>query len=335
MRMTGEKQNLVRRAKFSQCVERVAAAARIEVDKNVIENDRQGVHMICIFANQRQPHRQIELLGGTAAQKLRRNPDAVSALNLDFTTVERSNHAHVAALRHGLALCNTPAFVPSLDKTSFQLRELGLGRLKRGFLIGVHVEEQPGFGHFNRNPFQFMNQAAALFVDFSEFEKLLFIGCGCFGQQHTNIGLNLLDLLRDLRNIVPGAYCGFIERACLLIQLQKTVQLHDPCINVGLMDFVLAGKFSDFQFDFARLIFGLPQLDVACIQTLRTFSNLRIERGCALQPCPVPDHRRYGNEAQNGAGVVVLVKLETQNSDPNQEDKKAKCKPRWSLSVLQ
>src|SRR2546425_796460 len=313
MRMTGEKQNLVRRAKFSQCVERVAAAAGIEVDKNVIENDRQGVHMICVFANQRQPHRQIELLGGTAAQNLRRNPDAVSALNLDFTT----------------------AFVPSLDKTSFQLRELGLGRLKRGFLIGVHVEEQPGFGHFNRNPFQFMNQAAALFVDFSEFEKLLFIGCGCFGQQHTNIALNLLDLLRDLRNIVPGAYCGFIERACLLIQLQKTVQLHDPCINVGLMDFVLAWKFSDFRFDFARLIFGLPQLDVACIQTLRTFSYLRIERGCALQPCPVPDHRSYGNEAQNGPGVVVLGKPETQNSDPNQEDKKAKCKARWSQSVLQ
>src|SRR5207247_3874328 len=102
MRMTGEKQNLVRRAKFSKCVEGVAAAAGIEVDKNVIENDRQGVHMICIFANQRQPHRQIELLGGTAAQNLRRNSDAVSALNLDFTTVERGNHAHVAAIRHNL-----------------------------------------------------------------------------------------------------------------------------------------------------------------------------------------------------------------------------------------
>src|SRR5437773_10399162 len=109
MRMTGEKQNLVRRAKFSECVERVAAAAGIEVDKNVIENDRQGVHMICVFANQRQPHRQIELLGGTAAQNPRRNPDAVSALNLDFTTAERSNPAHVTAPRHDLQTRSTLA----------------------------------------------------------------------------------------------------------------------------------------------------------------------------------------------------------------------------------
>src|SRR5215813_8767039 len=111
---------------------------------------------------------------------------------------------------------------------------------------------------------------------------ILSIRCGCFREQHMNMGLNLFDLLRDLRNLVPGAYYGFIERACLLIQLQKTVQLHDSCIDVGLMDFVLAGKFPDFRFDLARLIFGPPKLDVACIQTLSTFSNLGIERSCAL-----------------------------------------------------
>src|SRR5438309_3076189 len=59
MRMAGEKQNLMGFAKLTEGVERIEASIGVEVDKDVIEHNRQGIDMVCVFANQRQPHRQI------------------------------------------------------------------------------------------------------------------------------------------------------------------------------------------------------------------------------------------------------------------------------------
>src|SRR5437867_2444343 len=100
MGVAGEKQNLMRGTKLAERVECIAAAIGIEVDKNVIEHNRQRIDVVCVFADQRQPHRQIELFGGPAAQNLRRKARAIGAFDLDFTAVQRGNHAHVTAFGH-------------------------------------------------------------------------------------------------------------------------------------------------------------------------------------------------------------------------------------------
>ena len=141
----------------------------------------------------------------------------------------------------------------------------------------MRIEEQTGFGRFERNLFQLVNELAALLVDFSAFEKLLFVGSGCFGQQKMNVVFNRLDLLRDLLDIVPRAFCSLIQRACFLVESQKTLQLHDPGIDVCLSHFILARKLSNIRFDLARFVFGLPKVDVARVETLGTFGHLRME----------------------------------------------------------
>jgi len=55
--MAGEEQNLMRGAKVSDSFEGSAAAAGIEVDEDIIEDDRQRIDMIGVFANKREAHR--------------------------------------------------------------------------------------------------------------------------------------------------------------------------------------------------------------------------------------------------------------------------------------
>ena len=88
------------RAKLAQRFECCAAAAKIEVNEDIIKNHRQSVDVICVFADQCEPHREIELLCSAAAQELRRKADAVRSLDLDYAAVEWSNDACVAAFGH-------------------------------------------------------------------------------------------------------------------------------------------------------------------------------------------------------------------------------------------
>ena len=76
------------------------AAIGIEVHKDVVEYDGQWVDVIRIFANKSQPHRKIKLLSSTAAQQLRRKPNAIGAFDLDLSTIERGNDAYVPAFGH-------------------------------------------------------------------------------------------------------------------------------------------------------------------------------------------------------------------------------------------
>ena len=81
----------------------------------------------------------------------------------------------------------------------------------------MHIEEQTGFGRVERNLFHLVNQLSALLIDFGAFEKLLFIRCGCFGQQSANIGFNLLQLFCDSFKIILRAFCSLIVRVRFLV----------------------------------------------------------------------------------------------------------------------
>src|SRR5262249_18020276 len=84
-----KQQYLMGVTQFAQRLERGAAAIGIEVHEDVIEDHRQTIDVVCIFANQSQPHRQVQLLRRTTAQHLRRKPGAIATFYLDFASVQR------------------------------------------------------------------------------------------------------------------------------------------------------------------------------------------------------------------------------------------------------
>ena len=112
-----------------------------------------------------------------------------------------------------------------------------------------------------------------------------------------------------------------MEATRFIVEFQKAVQLCDSFIDIGLADFVLPGQFSDLRFDFARFIFGLPQFDVASIQSRRTVGDLGVQRGDALEPPAIPDHCNDRNRTQNRADVTMLCKHEPKYPDPDQTNK--------------
>src|SRR5438445_5595064 len=67
VRVTGEKQDLVCPAQLAERLECRAAAVEIEVDENIIKDHRQRIDVICVFADEREPHREIELFCSAAA----------------------------------------------------------------------------------------------------------------------------------------------------------------------------------------------------------------------------------------------------------------------------
>ena len=73
----------------------------IEIDKNIVEDDGQRIDMSGIVAQKGEAHRQVELLGGSPAQQLRQEPDAVAALHLKVRAVERRDNASVPVFAHG------------------------------------------------------------------------------------------------------------------------------------------------------------------------------------------------------------------------------------------
>src|SRR5215471_12318019 len=100
MRVTCKQQYLMGLAQFAQGFEGRATAIGIKVDEDVIEDNRQAIDVVCIFANQSQPHRQVQLLRGTTAQSLGRKPDAIGTLDLDFTSVKRRDNTRITIFRH-------------------------------------------------------------------------------------------------------------------------------------------------------------------------------------------------------------------------------------------
>src|SRR5438874_13121158 len=89
MGVARKEKNLVCGAQFADRFEGSAAAARIEIDENIVENHRQWIHMIGVFTNQSEAHGQVQLLGGAAAEELRDQADAVGAPDLNLAAIQR------------------------------------------------------------------------------------------------------------------------------------------------------------------------------------------------------------------------------------------------------
>src|SRR5262245_40888516 len=100
MRMTREKKYLMRAAQVANGLERRSASAGIEIDEDVVTDDRQWIDMVRVLSDQSKPHRQIQLLGRTAAQELRLKADPVRTLHLDLAAIERSDYASVTSFGH-------------------------------------------------------------------------------------------------------------------------------------------------------------------------------------------------------------------------------------------
>src|SRR5687768_1770012 len=98
--MTGEKQDLMRLRQLANSLDRVARTFGIEIYEDVVEDNRKRMNMACVFTHKSQTHCQIQLFGGTSAEQLRGKSNAVGALYLNFSAIERSNHADISAIRH-------------------------------------------------------------------------------------------------------------------------------------------------------------------------------------------------------------------------------------------
>src|SRR5215471_5923331 len=100
MRVAGEEQHLMRGAKATHCFEAGSTSFGIEIHEDIIKNNRQRVDVVRVFPDEGETHRKVELLCCSAAEELRREPDAIRTFDLDVSSVERGDNACVTALRH-------------------------------------------------------------------------------------------------------------------------------------------------------------------------------------------------------------------------------------------
>src|SRR5215469_114369 len=90
----------MRGAKATDCFEAGSTSFGIEIHEDIIKNNRQRVDVVRVFPDQGETHRKVQLLCCSAAEELRRKPDAVGTFDLDVSSVERGDNANVPALRH-------------------------------------------------------------------------------------------------------------------------------------------------------------------------------------------------------------------------------------------
>ena len=95
--MAGKQQDLMGLRQLLNSLKRTPRPLGIEVDEHVIEHDGQWICMARIVAQQRKPHRKVQLLGGPAAQQLRQKPDAVTPFHLELGAIQGRNNARIPA----------------------------------------------------------------------------------------------------------------------------------------------------------------------------------------------------------------------------------------------
>src|SRR5678816_3603065 len=100
--MAGEEENLMRLGEIADGLQRVSRACGSEVDEDIIENDGKRIGSGCVFANQSKTHGEIELLGGSPAEQLRRQANSIRTLHLDFSSIQWRNDADITPFGHHL-----------------------------------------------------------------------------------------------------------------------------------------------------------------------------------------------------------------------------------------
>src|SRR5262249_11679756 len=110
---------------FVQSLKRGAAAIGIEIDEDVVEDNRQRIDMIRVLTDESQAHSEVQLLGCSTAEGLRRQAHTIGTLDLDVSSVEWSDYADIPGLGHDIkkrrrltehfrlpfGLVNLPSFV--------------------------------------------------------------------------------------------------------------------------------------------------------------------------------------------------------------------------------